>query len=208
MSEAVGVDFGTLDALPLPSGLQVLLRSFRPGRAHTPPYPGSLAQLYHRHERGQAQQILGFSLPRLSALLEAGQVELVATAGVAEVVAPGRRGGSGPVTVLYLPDEEVLQSSLEEAEERGLSTVEVDYGVPWPAARPETLRSPGSGDATMIDVRGQHVGVQHTRRGRTRLAWQQRLAEVECNIAVYLPHPPVPAVELLVRCDIPSASHP
>ena len=112
MSEAVGVDFGTLDGAPLPPGLQVLLQSFRPGRAHTPSYPGSLAQLYHRHEREQTQQVLGFPLPRLSALLEPGQVELVATAGVAEVVAPGARGGSGPVTVLYLPDEEVLQSSL------------------------------------------------------------------------------------------------
>ena len=208
VSESVGVDFGPLDALPLPPGLQVLLRSFRPGHPHTPSPPGSLAQLYHRHDRGRAEQTLGFPLARLSALLDAGQVELVATAGVAEVVAPGQRGGSGPVTVLYLPDEDVLQSSLREAEERGLSTVEVDYGVSWPSTPPETLRSPGSGDATMIDVRGQHVGVQHTRTGQTRLAWQQRLAEVECNIAVYLPHPPVQAVELLVRCDIPSASRP
>jgi hypothetical protein len=109
------------------------------------------------------------------------------------------------VTVLYVPDVEVLQLSFEEAQMRGLSTVEVDYGDPWPPAQPETMRSEGSGDATMVDVRGWHVGVQHSRRGRTRLVWQQRYGVVECNVAVYVPCPPLPAVELLVRCDVLAA---
>ena len=106
------------------------------------------------------------------------------------------------LSVLHVPDAEVLQLPVEEGRVRGLSAVEVGYGDPWPPAQPATMRSGASGDATVLDVRGRHVGVQHSRAGRTRLAWQQRHGAVECDIAVHLPYPPVQAVELLVRCDV------
>lgn len=204
-SEPIGVDFGPVSRTPLPAGLRDLLQSLRPGRGPrhgTPPWPGTLAQLYHRHPRPVVREVLGFEVPGLSVLREQGQVEVVATAGVPELVTPGQPGGAGSVTVLYLPGEELLQLSLEQAEERGLSTVEVDYGAPWPPAQPQTMRSPACGDATMIDVRGWQVGVQHRQEGRTRLAWRQRLESVQCNVSVHVPCRPVQAVELLVRCDV------
>ena len=211
-SEPVGVDFGPVSSVPLPAGLRALLESLRPGRGPrhgTPSFPGTVAQLYQPRPRPVVREVLGFEVPGLSVLREAGQMELVATVAGAELVAAarssGRTGGRGSVTVLYVPEEEVLQLSFEEAQVRGLSAVEVDYGDPWPPARPETMRSEASGDATMVDVRGWRVGVQYGRQRRTRLAWQQRLGAVECNVAVYLPHPPLQAVELLVRCDVLAA---
>ena len=109
--EPVGVDFGSVGALPLPPALQVLLESLEPALGRRTPHSAdSLAQLYHRHEREQAQQTLGFVLPRLSVLVDAGHVELVAMAGVAELSDPTELGRweSASVTVLYVVDEAVL----------------------------------------------------------------------------------------------------
>ncbi|WP_344478431.1 hypothetical protein [Kineococcus aurantiacus] len=208
MSEPVGIDVGSVDALPLPSALQALLQSLEPALGRrTPHSPDSLAQLYHRHKREQAQQTLGFVLPKLSVLIEAGQVELVATAGVAELRDPAElaRWESASVTVLYVVDEAVLHLPGRRKWTPGVTTVEVLYGDGyWPAQpeEPRTKRSTASGDATAVLVHGYRVGVQHREQGLTRLAWRQRLGQVECGVVVHSPLKPVQAVQMLVQCDV------
>ncbi|GAA4975632.1 hypothetical protein [Kineococcus glutinatus] len=212
MSEPVGVDFGSVDALPLPLELDVLLQSLRPARrVHTPSRPDSLAQLYHRHEREQVQQTVGFALPRLSVLVDAGQVELVATAGRGELSAPAELGRweNASVTVLYVVDEAVLHLPGGRKHAPGVTTMDVLYGHGWPsqpAEAPRTTRSSASGDATTVLVHGAQVGVQHREHRLTRLAWRQRLGQVECGVVVHSPLKPLQAVQMLVQCDVLAGS--
>ena len=209
MSEPVGIDFGSIDGLALAPGLQVLLTSLRPGQAplHAAPLPPSA--FTGRQDRDAVQQRLGFAVPGLSVLREAGQVEVLFSLAPEGLIAPQelRPGSSAGVVVLYAPDEVVLQAQAAAGSASEVTTVHVQYGDPWPPARAATLRLVSSGDATVVLVHGHRVGVQHHRPGQTRLAWQQRFTAedggaVDCDVAVYAVLPPVRAVQMLAQCDV------
>ncbi|WP_328291240.1 hypothetical protein OG218_00465 [Kineococcus sp. NBC_00420] len=207
MSEPVGVDFGPVDGEALPHGLRVLLESLQPGQAplHAAPLPPS--PFAQRQDREALRQRLGFAVPGLSVLREAGQVEVLFSLEPEGLVAPQElRGGSAGVLVLYAPDEAVLEAVLHAEVVAGsasqVTSMHVSYGDPWPPAQPATLRLVTSGDTTMVSVHGHHVGVQHHRVGQTRLAWQQRFGSVDCDVTVYAVFSPVSAVQMLARCDV------
>ncbi|WP_432537665.1 hypothetical protein [Kineococcus arenarius] len=204
MSEPVGVDFGSVDEVALPQGLQVLLQSLQPGQAphHAAPIPPP--PFARRQDREAVRERLGFEVPGLSVLREAGQVEVLFSLDPEGLIAPQelRPGGSAAVLGLYAPGEAVLQAEMVAESASEVTTMQVQYGDPWPPVQPATLRLPTSGDTTMVSVHGRHVGVQHHRPGRTRLAWQQRFGGVNCDVAVYAVLPPVQAVQMLVQCDV------
>ncbi|WP_432489158.1 hypothetical protein [Kineococcus sp. SYSU DK018] len=208
MSEPVGVDFGPIDGVALPHGLQVLLESLRAGQAplHAALLPPS--PFARRQDREAVRQHLGFAVPRLSLLREAGQVEVLFSLDPEGLVAPQelRPGGSAAVVVLYGPDEAVLQAEMAAGSASEVTSMHVQYGDPWPPAQPATLRLVSSGDTTMVSVHGHHVGVQHHRPGQTRLAWQQRFGGVDCDVTVYAVLPPVQAVQVLAQCDVLTGS--
>lgn len=207
MSEAVGVDFGPVDGAALPHGLRVLLESLQPGQAphHAAPLPPP--PFARRQDCEVVRQHLGFTVPALSVLRDAGQVEVLLSLEPEGLIAPQEvRGDGAGVLVLYAPDEAVLQAVLQAGMVAGsasqLTTMEVRYGDPWPPVQPATLRLVTSGDTTMVSVHGHHVGVQHHRRGQTRLAWQQRFGGVDCDVTVYAVLAPVQAVQMLAQCNV------
>ena len=180
MSETAGIDFGSIDGVALPPGLQVLLTSLQPGQA--PRHAASLppSPFARRQDREAVQQRVGFAVPGLSVLREVGQVEVLFSLALEGLIAPQelRPGSSAGLVVLYAPDEVVLEVETAAGSASEVTTMHVQYGDPWPPARPATLRLVSSGDTTMVSVHGHQVGVQHHRPGQTRLAWQQRfLAE-------------------------------
>ena len=209
MSEPVGIDFGSIDGVALPPGLQVLLTSLQPGQA--PRHAASLppSPFARRQDREAVQRRLGFAVPGLSVLREAGQVEALFSLAPKGLIAPQklRPGSSDALVVLYAPDEMVLQAEMAAGSASAVTTMHVQYGDPWPPPQPATVRLVGGGTSTMASGKGENVGGQRHGPGQTRLAWQQRFTVeaaggVGCEVAVYGMLPPVQAVQMLAQCDV------
>ncbi|PPK97854.1 hypothetical protein CLV92_1024 [Kineococcus xinjiangensis] len=165
-----------------------------------------MASSYTWQRPDVVRERLGFTMPTLSVLRQEGLHELYATLGCDEVERPSEvhPSGGNAVRVAYVPDEQSLNLTEDEGYHHGMTTLTMVYGsgAPWPDEAPRTRRAPASGDSTVVDLRGHHVGVQHRPGGLTRLAWVLRRPEAGYNIEVYTGRPPLEAVRMLAASDL------
>ena len=160
-----------------------------------------------RREVRDVQEWLGFPLPRLTPLEEAGHDPLCVTFEPGPLPQRGSLMPNGEpwevgLALLWVPagtdlSRVVLRHAVTDGFAGGL--LHRSPGPVRETRRRATSLTEPVGGYTGVSIGGTRAGVQHSRPGRTRIGWRKQGPDASFTIALHLPLEPVPALELVLR---------